>query len=653
MSRLPTPAGDADVWGDILNSYLLVEHNVDGSHRVAVNPDATTSSKGKVRLAGDLSGTADAPVIAASVVTGAKIATATVTGANIAGTTITDANISATAAIVKSKLAALGIVDADVSAISESKITGLAADLAAKMDASLAIRKGDLYRNVKDYGATGDGVTDDTAAIQSTLTALPEGHVLYFPAGVYLVSSTLTIGRNQTIQGVHAPRWAYDSGSPSVIQATAGFSGTCIIHAPDMEQAGYSAENDGGRILRIAIDGANVGSNVHGILFEGQCRDWTLSDVAVSNVTGSGIRATSYTRTIGGAVHCKGFAFSSVAVYFAHGNGYSFNNVTDAIFFDCLAVSCFANGFYITGAGENQYSCCRAVFNGAHGFQYDGDHTGSVFSTCTTDRNQHNGFYITATGSYPVVLYGFQSRRDGRNNNVGGGGYAGVKVAGTAGGASNLTCPVWLAGCIQATGVNDDDTGANSPQYGVQAAYCSFLYVDGLLWGDTAAYNDAGNNTAIRFGGNTYYTTGTPGNPTRDTTTRLPLAPESLTFRAGAETWTAQPAALTEYLGGTSRRLKQDLTNMNQARLQVSLTTAANAGATLALQYSSDGGTNWFYLDNTSGPSCTISSTGLAVSGWVNLTAGAKADVLLRLVGAGGNAVINPVFVTVMAQIKP
>lgn len=31
MSRLPTPGGDKDVWGVILNDFLLVEHNADGT----------------------------------------------------------------------------------------------------------------------------------------------------------------------------------------------------------------------------------------------------------------------------------------------------------------------------------------------------------------------------------------------------------------------------------------------------------------------------------------------------------------------------------------------------------------------------------------------------------------------------------------------
>jgi Pectate lyase superfamily protein/Transposase, Mutator family len=49
--------------------------------------------------------------------------------------------------------------------------------------------------NIKTvYGAKGDGVTDDTAAIQTALNALASagGGTLYFPAGTYIISSTLS-----------------------------------------------------------------------------------------------------------------------------------------------------------------------------------------------------------------------------------------------------------------------------------------------------------------------------------------------------------------------------------------------------------------------------------------------------------------------------
>jgi len=46
--------------------------------------------------------------------------------------------------------------------------------------------------NARQFGAVGDGVTDDTAAIQAAIDATGS-EFLYFPSGTYIVSSTLTV----------------------------------------------------------------------------------------------------------------------------------------------------------------------------------------------------------------------------------------------------------------------------------------------------------------------------------------------------------------------------------------------------------------------------------------------------------------------------
>lgn len=50
--------------------------------------------------------------------------------------------------------------------------------------------------SVADLGATGDGTTDDTAAIQACIAAViaQGGGTVYFPPGTYLITSTLTCG---------------------------------------------------------------------------------------------------------------------------------------------------------------------------------------------------------------------------------------------------------------------------------------------------------------------------------------------------------------------------------------------------------------------------------------------------------------------------
>ena len=73
--------------------------------------------------------------------------------------------------------------------------------------------------SVKDFGAIGDGVTDDTAAINTAVTAAA-GKALFFPSGTYLT----TTGINYTAT---SPINIYGSGPGSVIKFT-GTTGAAI-----------------------------------------------------------------------------------------------------------------------------------------------------------------------------------------------------------------------------------------------------------------------------------------------------------------------------------------------------------------------------------------------------------------------------------------
>ena len=62
--------------------------------------------------------------------------------------------------------------------------------------------RGKDFVSVKDFGATGDGVTDDTAAIQAALSALPAtGGTVFLPTGKYKTSSQITVGQRQHFIG--------------------------------------------------------------------------------------------------------------------------------------------------------------------------------------------------------------------------------------------------------------------------------------------------------------------------------------------------------------------------------------------------------------------------------------------------------------------
>lgn len=64
--------------------------------------------------------------------------------------------------------------------------------------------KGSIYYNVKDYGAKGDGVTDDTQAFKDTIAAAKTTRgVVFIPdtSEFYLISDVLALGRNSYIMG--------------------------------------------------------------------------------------------------------------------------------------------------------------------------------------------------------------------------------------------------------------------------------------------------------------------------------------------------------------------------------------------------------------------------------------------------------------------
>ncbi|KAG2360832.1 hypothetical protein BDR07DRAFT_1335179 [Suillus spraguei] len=92
-----------------------------------------------------------------------------------------------------------------------------------------------VFRNVKEYGAYGDGVHDDTAAINAAIytgsrcgnltcgssTTTPA--LVYFPAGTYLVSTPL--------QAYYYTVMVGDARTPPTLLASANFTGMAVIDA--------------------------------------------------------------------------------------------------------------------------------------------------------------------------------------------------------------------------------------------------------------------------------------------------------------------------------------------------------------------------------------------------------------------------------------
>lgn len=73
--------------------------------------------------------------------------------------------------------------------------------------------------NVRRYGAVGNGIANDTAAIQAAIDAAPAGSTIYIPNGVWLVS-TITTTKQLHFKG--------DDQWTTVLQAVSGHTGAVI-----------------------------------------------------------------------------------------------------------------------------------------------------------------------------------------------------------------------------------------------------------------------------------------------------------------------------------------------------------------------------------------------------------------------------------------
>lgn len=75
----------------------------------------------------------------------------------------------------------------------------------------------DTWTNLRTLGVKGDGVSDDTAAIQK---AIDEHKVLYIPEGRYIVSNTLHLKPETVLIGLHPSMTQFD-----ILDGTAAFQG--------------------------------------------------------------------------------------------------------------------------------------------------------------------------------------------------------------------------------------------------------------------------------------------------------------------------------------------------------------------------------------------------------------------------------------------
>lgn len=209
MARLPTPGSDDGTWGVVLNDYLSVAHNADGtlkSSEVAAAGAELTANKGQANGYAPLNG-------------GGKVPIANISVGTTAGTVAAGDDPRITGAL-QSGSAAGGDLSGTLPNPTVAKVNGVtvtgtpsngyiltASGASAASWQAPAVTTNAWQFNVKDYGAVGDGTTNDTAAIQAAIDAASAyavanngyAEVIFEPA-TYLLSSAARTDRSGNAQ---------------------------------------------------------------------------------------------------------------------------------------------------------------------------------------------------------------------------------------------------------------------------------------------------------------------------------------------------------------------------------------------------------------------------------------------------------------------
>ncbi len=167
--------------------------------------------------------------------------------------------------------------------------------------------------SIKDFGAKGDGLTDDTLAIQQALSTHDS---VLIPEGVYLITGTITIAQYQTLRG---------AGQTSILRAQSkNFNVIEIVE-------------DYATLSHFRIEGGDVGIKLYGR--DRPCVQNSITDIVIV-APNTGVQLDGYNDT----------------------NKPCYWNNFDRVLVERMAV----NGFHLvrTGAGDtpnaNKFHACRA-----------------------------------------------------------------------------------------------------------------------------------------------------------------------------------------------------------------------------------------------------------------------------------------------------
>lgn len=242
--------------------------------------------------------------------------------------------------------------------------------------------------NVKEFGAVGDGLTDDLPAFTAALdamTRLPHhaGTTLFIPPGNYRLSDTLKIRRSCVL---HGSGTTYNAAT--VLFFDAGKHGIELIRLDSNPLEGNAMSTE---IRNIAIRAVGKTTEAHGILAHAR---FHLENVEITGFAGDGIHAEGRVSPDGTDVSLWYICRCSVGGCGGHG---LFLDGPDANAGVAIALDCRDN----VGWGIN-----------------DSSFLGNTYIACVTHNNQAGPYRSIDTGNQRSLFLGCYSEQDQPHSQV-------------------------------------------------------------------------------------------------------------------------------------------------------------------------------------------------------------------------------------------
>lgn len=243
--------------------------------------------------------------------------------------------------------------------------------------------------NVKDYGALGDGATDDAGAIRAAIAAavgsdtLRGGGSVYFPPGVYKINSKILVD-NETVRFVGATSGncrPYGDWNGTTIKAAAGITAFEFRNGSNGAGARSRLEH-----LHIIGSDTSAGSN-YGVVLSANSS--AVSNCVIESFGGGGIHVRSGTVAdpfiVDSSYNANCWQVEWTRLYDNYGHGLFVEGV-DSNAGNAVGVDCSYNA----GWGIYDNSAFGNVYTGSH---LDGNTSGAIRIGAQSDFNRFVGTY--------------------------------------------------------------------------------------------------------------------------------------------------------------------------------------------------------------------------------------------------------------------